>query len=398
MSTTMRLPVPALASTAPSPLMHGSALAMTMARLRKHFLPTSLVMVVMCTAIALFLNGFALNRLGSKLVYSFAIGMICWACNSGGRLLVAWWVDRRRLAQGLPLHTSYESIRTWGIWTGVVLGFLVGPALGLSIGDAITGGTSPSLLRLDSAMSRITVTITLVGTAVAVYVFGSMERLSSARAVAEAAQRQAAENQLRLLQSQLEPHMLFNTLANLRVLIGLDPARAQAMLDHLIAFLRATLMASRQSAHPLRAEFAHLQDYLALMTVRMGPRLQVSFDLPPELADLPVPPLLLQPLVENAIKHGLEPKVAGGRISVQARRDGARLNLLVRDSGVGLLPKPKPNTDGTSFGLEQVRTRLATLYGANAGLDLRAAEDADGGTVAHIHLPLPLPFPATSTP
>jgi hypothetical protein len=388
MHATMSLPTPAPAAAALSPLMHGSALGMTLARLRKHFWTTALVMVVMCTAIALFLNSFGMNRLGPKLVYSFAIGFLCWAGNSGGRVLVAWWMDRRRRAQGLPVHTSYESIRTWGIWVGVVLGFLIGPSLGLSIGDAVTGGTSPSLWRLDSAASRITVIITLLGTAVAVYVFGSMERLSTARAEAEAAQRQAAENQLRLLQSQLEPHMLFNTLANLRVLIGLDPARAQAMLDHLIAFLRATLMASRQSAHPLHAEFAHLQDYLALMTVRMGPRLQVAFDLPADLATLPVPPLLLQPLVENAIKHGLEPKLAGGRISVQARREGAHLQLLVRDSGVGLLPKA--TTEGTSFGLEQVRTRLTTLYGANAGLALQAADDADGGTVARIHLPLPV--------
>jgi sensor histidine kinase YesM len=199
------------------------------------------------------------------------------------------------------------------------------------------------------------------------------------------------------LQSQLEPHMLFNTLANLRVLIGLDPSRAQAMLDHLIAFLRATLMASRQSAHPLQAEFAHLQDYLALMSVRMGHRLQVSFDLPPDLATLPVPPLLLQPLVENAIKHGLEPKLAGGRISVHASRAGEQLHLRVRDTGVGLLPQPSGNVNnngtgtGTSFGLEHVRTRLATLYGSAAGLQLQAADDADGGTLARIHLPLSSP-------
>jgi Histidine kinase/Histidine kinase-, DNA gyrase B-, and HSP90-like ATPase len=391
MHATMSVPTPGPTATAPSPLMHGTALSMTLARLRKHFWPTLLVMVVMCTAIALFLNSFGLNRLGPKLIYSFAIGFLCWAANSSGRLLVAGWVDRRRRAAGLPLHTSYESVRTWGIWAGVVLGFLIGPALGLSVGDAITGFTSPSLLRLDSSASRITVIITLIGTAVAVYVFSGMERLSSARAEAEAAQRQAAENQLRLLQSQLEPHMLFNTLANLRVLIGLDPARAQAMLDHLIAFLRATLMASRQSSHSLQAEFAHLQDYLALMSVRMGPRLQVQFDLPPDLAGLPVPPLLLQPLVENAIKHGLEPKLAGGRISVQARREGAQLQLLVRDTGVGLRPQPSADgmSSGTSFGLEQVRTRLTTLYGAAASLTLQATSDAEGGTLARIHMPLP---------
>ena len=190
---------------------------------------------------------------------------------------------------------------------------------------------------------------------------------------------------LAMLQSQLEPHMLFNTLANLRVLIGLDPQRAQAMLDRLIAFLRATLNASRRDSQPLSDEFQQLDDYLALMAVRMGARLSVSFTLPPDLAALPVPPLLLQPLVENAIKHGLEPKVEGGRIAVDAQREGQRLTLTVRDSGIGL---GTASTGGTAFGLEQVRTRLATLFGARATLTLQAAADADGGTLATIQLPL----------
>ena len=182
--------------------------------------------------------------------------------------------------------------------------------------------------------------------------------------------------------------MLFNTLANLRVLIGLDASRAQAMLDHLIAFLRSTLSASRQPAHPLADEFRHLDDYLALMAIRMGPRLQVSFDLPPELATLPVPPLLLQPLVENAIKHGLEPKVAGGRIGISARRTGETLSLTVRDTGIG--PGAAP-TAGTGFGLVQVRQRLATLHGSAASLTLAPADDADGGTLVTLVLPLPTP-------
>src|SRR5690606_22156517 len=134
---------------------------------------------------------------------------------------------------------------------------------------------------------------------------------AKARLEQEEAQRQASEARLRLLESQLEPHMLFNTLANLRALIGSDPPRAVEMLDRLNAFLRATLAASRSAAgaqrHTLRDEFARLDDYLALMAVRMGPRLRVVLSLPEPLADCPVPALLLQPLVENAIRHGLEP-------------------------------------------------------------------------------------------
>jgi LytS/YehU family sensor histidine kinase len=186
------------------------------------------------------------------------------------------------------------------------------------------------------------------------------------------------------LQAQLEPHMLFNTLANLRVLIGIDAVRAQAMLDRLIAFLRATLSASRVGTQALSAEFERLGDYLALMQVRMGPRLQFAFDLPHDLRETPVPPLLLQPLVENCIAHGLEPKIEGGRIDVCAARDGAVLVLTVRDSGIGL--QPAAATQGTRFGTQQVRDRLGALYGARASFALGPA--ADGGTEARITLPL----------
>jgi LytS/YehU family sensor histidine kinase len=178
--------------------------------------------------------------------------------------------------------------------------------------------------------------------------------------------------------------MLFNTLANLRVLIALDPVKAQAMLDRLISFLRATLNASRVGTHALSAEFEREGDYLALMQVRMGPRLQFSFDLPQELRDTQVPPLLLQPLVENCIAHGLEPRVEGGRIDVRAARDGNSLVLTVHDSGVGL--SSSAATQGTRFGTQQVRERLAALYGTAATFELTPA--ADRGTRARITLPL----------
>lgn len=155
------------------------------------------------------------------------------------------------------------------------------------------------------------------------------------------------------------------------------------MLDRLIAYLRATLGASQRPWHPLAAEFERCTDYLALMAIRMGPRLAVQVDLPAALRDVPVPPLLLQPLVENAIRHGLEPKVEGGRIEIAAARDGDRLRLSVRDTGVG---PGAVATAGTGFGLRQVRERLATLYGSRAAFELRAA--ADGGTLALLTLPL----------
>jgi LytS/YehU family sensor histidine kinase len=158
------------------------------------------------------------------------------------------------------------------------------------------------------------------------------------------------------------------------------------MLDRLIAFLRATLDASRNGSHSLASEFARIDDYLELMKVRMGSRLRTTLELPPGLGTLPVPPLLLQPLVENAIKHGLEPHVGGGRIEVSAARAGDRVVLRVRDTGAGL--SKVPNGEGTRFGLQQVRDRLATLHGSRASLYLAAVEDAEGGTLATVRLPI----------
>jgi LytS/YehU family sensor histidine kinase len=266
----------------------------------------------------------------------------------------------------------------------IVVGTFIGFSLGNALGNWITGRDSPGILSSDLRQAVGLMLISLVPGLIATYFFYSRGRLATSEAAAQTAQRQAAENQLKLLESQLEPHMLFNTLANLRVLIGTDPPRAQLMLDRLIAFLRATLNASRAAMHPLSAEFARVADYMALMQIRMGERLQPQLELPAELADLQVPPLLLQPLVENAIKHGLEPHVHGGRLIVSAARDGEQLVLRVRDTGAGLRDAP---SDGTRFGLQQVRERLATLYGGAASVALTPADDAQGGTLATVRIP-----------
>lgn len=343
------------------------------------------LMVGLCSGIALLLALLDGGRIWPKLVYSFAIGLCCWALIDGMRLGAAAASDwlRRRRGPGIPPATRIG----WPVMAPICgLSVVLGPMLGMALGDLLVGGNSPSLLRFGSRSTQITLGVTALGTGLSVLGIGLMEQLAQVRQRAEAAQREAAESQLRLLQSQLEPHMLFNTLANLRVLIGLDPPRAQAMLDRLIAFLRSTLAASRRPWHPLADEWARIDDYLALMAVRMGPRLQARLTLPPELATLPVPPLLLQPLVENCIQHGLEPQVEGGRIEVSASRDGERLVLRVRDTGVGL---DASGTPGTRFGLVQVRQRLATVYGDAATLRLESAADAEGGTLATITLPMP---------
>jgi signal transduction histidine kinase len=384
-----------MSTASPSSATPGSALQHTWRRLGRHSLRYLLVVGGLCVGIALFLTALKGSGFFVHLVYSLCIGAACTLIVDCVRLLVAAVVDQLRRRRGLPAQADFNG---WlGAAPGAVLAMVVGPSIGMTLADLLTGYRSPSLFDLSSTQTRITLVLGVLGTVFSLVVISSLERLASARTEAEAAQRQAAEHQLRLLQSQLEPHMLFNTLANLRVLIGLDAAQAQAMLDHLISFLRATLSASRLHNHPLATEFERIADYLALMGVRMGPRLQVQLDLPDALRDLPVPPLLLQPLVENAIKHGLEPHVQGGRVTVSARSEQGRLVLTVRDTGAGLSSRSEPTTAGTRFGLAQVRERLATLHGAAAGLTLAPADDGEGGTCATVHLPLPRATPPAPT-
>ena len=321
--------------------------------------------------------------LWSSLVHSMCIATLCWFCIDLGRIGVARWLYRRN-----PQASGLAEGR-WPGWPWMMLIIVLGTIIGFSAGNAlagwITGHPSPGFLRGSLSQAVSLLVLALVPGVVITYWFYSRERLAAQETAILTAQRQAAEHQLKLLESQLEPHMLFNTLANLRVLIGIDPPRAQAMLDQLIAFLRATLSGSRRSLHPLSAEFARVADYLALMQVRMGGRLQTHFDLPVELAGAAVPPLLLQPLVENCIKHGLEPVVAGGRIDVSAALEGHELVLTVRDTGAGLSCAAGA---GSQFGLVQVRERLAALYGAAASLQLQPAPGAEGGTLATLRLPL----------
>jgi hypothetical protein len=309
------------------------------------------------------------------LVYSLSIGLPSWVLIDFGRHFFPSSQDT-----GWPEGVAGIALPL----VGNVLGFLVGTWFA----DRWFGFSSWNFD--DRPQLRISIGITVLSALALTYFFYSRGKSAWLQAKVNEVRSQATEAQLKLLETQLEPHMLFNTLANLRVLIGTDPVRAQEMLDRVIAYLRATLTASRSTQHPLSNEFDRLRDYLELMAVRMGPRMAYTLDLPDALRDVPVPPLLLQPLVENAIRHGLEPQVEGGHITVRASsRPGANGPLLVievSDTGVGLpdvLPTPGP---GQSFGLTQVRERLATLHGASGTLDLIAS--SAGGTSASVVFPL----------
>jgi sensor histidine kinase YesM len=195
------------------------------------------------------------------------------------------------------------------------------------------------------------------------------------------AEKRGVEAQLRMLQAQVEPHFLFNSLANVAALIEADPALAGRLLEALIRYLRASLARTRAEGGTLGDEVDLLTAYLDVLKIRMGERLDYAFEIAPELLAGAFPPMLLQPLVENAIRHGLETKVAGGRVTVAAARQGDGLRITVSDDGLGL-----GETPGAGLGLANIRARLAALYGPAASLELRPGVGA--GVTATMTLPL----------
>lgn len=323
-------------------------------------------------------------------LYSICISTMCWLFIEAGRAAAAAWQRSR--------HRPVEPRSGWPGWTSMLTVVAVGGVLGYAVGNelanALTGSNSPGPFDADPRQTLAILVLALVPALTITYFFQSRAIIARQREQVERAERQAAEQQLKLIESQLEPHMLFNTLANLRALIAVEPARAQAMLDRLIAFLRASLAGSRSDSQSLAAEFARLRDYLALMEVRMGDRLATRFTLPAELAAAQIPPLLLQPIVENSIRHGLELQREGGRIDIAAARDGDALVVTVRDTGAGA--SGVAPAAGGGFGLDHVRERLATLYGSTASFALVPAADGGGGMVATVRLPLATPTAATA--
>ena len=203
--------------------------------------------------------------------------------------------------------------------------------------------------------------------------------LLAAEAEREKLARAGAQAELKLLQAQVEPHFLFNTLANVRYLVQTGSPDALAMLDHLIHYLRTALPEIRSETSSLGREAELARAYLEIMRLRMGGALEFSIDVPEDVARAPFPPLMVITLVENAMKHGVAP-VGRGRVTVRARNGGGRIRLEVEDDGRGLAAAP-----GQGVGLANIRERLATLFGDRARLDLTGREE--GGALAAIEVP-----------
>ncbi len=204
-------------------------------------------------------------------------------------------------------------------------------------------------------------------------------------AESEQLKRQVVEARMAAMQAQVEPHFLFNTLASIDHLIETDPPRASQMQKNLIALLRASMPTMREShpaAHNLGREMAVIRPYLEILKVRMEDRLQTEINVPDGLLSADFPSMMIQSLVENAIKHGLEPKPEGGLLSVRAEIVHGKLAVAVADTGLGF---GKAATAGTGIGLNNIRERLQLLYGNKASMTV--AENTPSGTLVTLTVP-----------
>jgi hypothetical protein len=186
---------------------------------------------------------------------------------------------------------------------------------------------------------------------------------------------------LSLLHAQVEPHFLYNTLASAQLLARSDPPRADEMLGHLIQYLRHSLPRTEDDLSTLGVELERAVAYLEILKIRMGPRLAVQVDVPEDLRATPLPPMMLQTLVENAIKHGLEPRTVGGTVWIRAQRHDDDVSVTVADDGDGF----NTRTSGTGIGLKNVRERLRLVYDGAAALAVVANFPA--GVAATITVP-----------
>ncbi|WP_211243328.1 sensor histidine kinase [Chitiniphilus eburneus] len=301
-------------------------------------------------------------------------------------------------AVGLVIYTLYtigHRLIPWH-WLVHVLALPTGLWLGLKLA-ALAGVYDVTQSLLDPvAHWRVVLSCILISVAATVLISQHFHNLEY-RAQLAAEQRRAAEArqaetaaQLALLQAQIEPHFLFNTLATVHGLIERDPPLARTMLDHLNGYLRASLGRTRRASTTLGDELELIGELLAIAAIRLQARLSYRIDVPDALRRAVLPPLLLQPLVENALEHGIEPAVHGGEIVVEGRLDADGLLYLdVRDTGPGLrdgqsAPFGEAGASG-GVGLSNVRQRLATLYGDAGRLALYP--NAPRGVHAELRLP-----------
>jgi len=289
------------------------------------------------------------------------------------------------MAMKIPAKKGFLWMTT-GVLLGLVLGILFGSLLSWAYMHQVRGMDTGYFVK-DVLLDILVFGILFGGPII--YFFVSRERLqeSENRIQEEKIKRltlekEAAMTSLRLLQAQIEPHFLFNTLANVIALFDQDRAKARQMLINLNHYLRISLMRTRQEMITLDKELELVRQYLELFKIRMGKRLAYEIQDHTEGMSIPFPPLIIQPLVENAIKYGIEPRVDGGTISIDCRAENKRLTIIVADTGKGIDQAP----DKAGIGINNVSQRLEAIYGKKACLVLK--ENFPRGLKACIEVPL----------
>lgn len=330
----------------------------------RNFLLWLLLTVAVNTLIAVVLTaiGFGLGFVPS-LIFSQCIGLSIYLCNLAARPV---YRRARRLSAQIIVIAAFITF---------------GAAAGTMLGSFANRANPFVFLREHSALFSQSILIALLFGAIVSYVFISLGMLAQEKVKRLEIEKSAAETELKLLQSQMEPHFLFNTLSNVISLIDTDPEKARRMLESFTAFLRRSFITSRERTVTLSQELDVVRSYLDIFSMRMGDRLEYVIDVQEEIRNCRIPPLLIQPLVENAVKHGLAPSLRGGTIKVQGSRSGNSLSISVSDSGQGI----NERSAGSGVGLDNIGNRLRLLYGQQGSLQFE--ENKPCGTTVTIEIP-----------
>lgn len=272
------------------------------------------------------------------------------------------------------------------MWQTVVRlgGLLIGAVVGTILGSVLTG--YPPLFFLQNKIVGKAFILGLIFGAVLLYFYTVREQLAETKAAFQeerikrvTGDKLAIEADLKRLQAQVEPHFLFNTLSNVLSLIETNTTTGKTMLESLTRYLRTSLDRTRQEISTIGQEMTMIQDYMEIHKIRMGDRFDYHIDAPKEAFGWPFPPMLIQPLVENSIRHGLEPKIEGGEINVCVSKLEETIRIEISDTGVGL----KDHASGV--GLANVKERLEGLYGDSGRLLF--AENSPSGLKVIIEVP-----------
>lgn len=329
------------------------------------------------------------GRWGGAVVFNTVIALFLSAIDYGGSFPVNWLFSQcvgLTITACVELALRFLQVPAWRV-AGLAAAVTAGSVLGTGLALLVTG-----VYRLEDLVSLVfgqAVFLGLIfGTGMTLFAYARERTLRSEQALDAArirhlgAEKARIETELRMLQAQVEPHFLFNTLAIVRGQIGQESPAGRQLLDHLIDYLRASLSHSRSDRSTLGGELELLEHYLSIMQVRMGERLAFSISASEAARSRPVAPMLLQPLVENAIRHGLEPKTGTGMLRIDVSESGQDTVIEISDNGVGFCSTSSPGS-----GLANIRARLQALYDGRAQL---AIEDNDlGGVTATLRLPHP---------